>query len=91
MSLDALRETLPAYAKDLSLNLSSLAAETLLTDQQKWGAFVASAYAVGQPAVVKAVEAGVVVGEGGERRDVVLGDVVPTAVAEVPAGHTRVP
>jgi alkyl hydroperoxide reductase subunit D len=57
MSLDALRETLPAYAKDLSLNLSSLAAETLLTDQQKWGAFVASAYAVGQPAVVKALEA----------------------------------
>jgi alkyl hydroperoxide reductase subunit D len=54
MSLDALRETLPAYAKDLSLNLSSLAAETLLSDQQKWGAFVASAYAVGQPAVVKA-------------------------------------
>lgn len=57
MSLDALRETLPAYAKDLSLNLSSLAAETLLTDQQKWGAFVASAYALGQPAVVKALEA----------------------------------
>ena len=46
MSLDALRETLPAYAKDLSLNLSSLAAETTLTDQRKWGAFVASAYAV---------------------------------------------
>lgn len=57
MSLDALRETLPSYAKDLSLNLSSLAAETLLTDQQKWGAFVASAYALGQPAVVKALEA----------------------------------
>ncbi|MDB5463342.1 MAG: alkyl hydroperoxide reductase [Phenylobacterium sp.] len=60
MSLDALRETLPAYAKDLSLNLSSLAAETTLTDQQKWGAFVASAYAVGAPAVVKAVEAAAV-------------------------------
>jgi alkyl hydroperoxide reductase subunit D len=57
MSLDALRESLPAYAKDLSLNLSSLAGETLLTDQQKWGAFVASAYAVGTPAVVKAVTA----------------------------------
>jgi alkyl hydroperoxide reductase subunit D len=57
MSLDALRETLPAYAKDLSLNLSSLAAETTLSDQQKWGAFTASAYAVGQPAVVTAVEA----------------------------------
>jgi alkyl hydroperoxide reductase subunit D len=60
MSLDALRETLPAYAKDLSLNLSSLAAETTLTDQQKWGAFVASAYAVGAAAVVKAVEAAAV-------------------------------
>ena len=57
MSLDALRETLPAYAKDLSLNLSSLSAETVLNDQQKWGCFVASAYAVGAPAVVKAVNA----------------------------------
>ena len=57
MSLDALREQLPAYAKDLSLNLSSLANETVLSDQQKWGAFVASAYAVGTPAVVRAVEA----------------------------------
>jgi lipoyl-dependent peroxiredoxin subunit D len=57
MSLDALREVLPAYAKDLSLNLSSLAAETTLTEQQKWGAFVASAYAVGQAEVVRAVQA----------------------------------
>ena len=56
MSLDALRETLPAYAKDLSLNLSSLANETLLSDQQKWGCFVASAHAVGQRAVVAAAE-----------------------------------
>jgi alkyl hydroperoxide reductase subunit D len=29
----------------------------VLTDQQKWGCFVASAHAVGVPAVVKAVEA----------------------------------
>ena len=57
MSLDPLRAALPAYAKDLSLNLSSLAAETGLTDQQKWGAFVASAHAVGAPAVIQAVEA----------------------------------
>ena len=57
MSLDALRETIPAYAKDISLNLSSLASETLLTDQQKWGAFLASAHAVGVPPVVKAIEA----------------------------------
>lgn len=57
MSLETLREALPAYAKDINLNLSSLAAETVLNDQQKWGAFLASAYAVGVPAVVKAVEA----------------------------------
>jgi alkyl hydroperoxide reductase subunit D len=57
MSIDALREQIPAYAKDLSLNLSSLAGETVLTEQQKWGAFLASAHAVGVPAVVQAVEA----------------------------------
>ena len=57
MSLDTLRDALPAYAKDLSLNLSSLANETVLTDQQKWGTFLASAHAVGQPQVVKAAEA----------------------------------
>ena len=56
MSLDTLRERLPAYAKDLSLNLSSLAAETVLTDQQTWGAFAASAYAVGEPSVIQAIE-----------------------------------
>ena len=60
MSLDTLRDALPAYAKDLSLNLSSLAAETTLSDQQKWGVFLASAYAKGQPTVVKAIEAAAV-------------------------------
>jgi alkyl hydroperoxide reductase subunit D len=58
MTLDALRETLTAYAKDLSLNLSSLANETTLSDQQKWGAFVAAAHALGVPEVVRAAEAG---------------------------------
>ncbi|MBL8772780.1 MAG: carboxymuconolactone decarboxylase family protein [Phenylobacterium sp.] len=57
MSLDTLRDALPAYAKDISLNLGSLASETTLNDQQKWGAFVASAHAIGQPAVIQAVEA----------------------------------
>lgn len=57
MSIDAVRDLLPAYAKDISLNLSSLAGETLLTDQQKWGCFLASAHAIGVPSVVRAVEA----------------------------------
>jgi alkyl hydroperoxide reductase subunit D len=56
MSIDALRAALPSYAKDLSLNLSSLAAETVLNEQQKWGCFLASAYAVGQTDVVKAMD-----------------------------------
>ena len=55
MSIDALRDKLPAYAKDLSLNLSTLAGETTLNDQQKWGCFIASAYAVGEPDVLQAI------------------------------------
>jgi len=62
MSLDTVRDLLPDYAKDLSLNLSSLSNETVLNDQQKWGAFLASAWAVGQPDVVKAVEAAATAG-----------------------------
>jgi alkyl hydroperoxide reductase subunit D len=57
MSIDALRDLLPAYAKDISLNLSSLASETVLNEQQKWGCFLASAHAVGVAPVVKAIEA----------------------------------
>lgn len=57
MSLDALKNAVPDYAKDLKLNLSSLARETVLDDQKKWGTFLASAHATGVPAVVKAIEA----------------------------------
>lgn len=57
MSLDTLRDLLPAYAKDISLNLGSLASETVLNDQQKWGCFLASAHAVGVAPVVRAIEA----------------------------------
>lgn len=45
MSLDAIRGRLPDYAKDLKLNLSSLAAEPALTEQQRAGTFVATAIA----------------------------------------------
>ncbi len=56
MSLDALRDLIPPYAKDISLNLSSLVNETVLSDQQKWGTFLASAHAVGVAPVVRAIE-----------------------------------
>ncbi len=57
MSIDTLRDLIPAYAKDLSLNLSTLINETTLSDQQKWGALLACAYAVGVPEVVQNIEA----------------------------------
>ena len=48
MSLDALKNRLPDHAKDIKLNLRSLARETVLDDQKKYGVFLASAYAVGE-------------------------------------------
>jgi len=45
MSIEALKDALPDYAKDLKLNLSSLANETLLTEQQRAGTFIACALA----------------------------------------------
>jgi lipoyl-dependent peroxiredoxin subunit D len=55
MSLALLRSALPAYAEDLARNLDVLAAETILSDQQKWGAFLASAFASGTRLVVQSV------------------------------------
>jgi|SRR5271165_4635439 len=46
MSLDALMETLPSYAKDLKLNFSSVVRQqTELSEQQLWGTVAACAMA----------------------------------------------
>jgi alkyl hydroperoxide reductase subunit D len=45
MSLEAIRARLPDYAKDLKLNIGSLATEPVLTQQQRAGTFVAAAIA----------------------------------------------
>jgi alkyl hydroperoxide reductase subunit D len=46
MSLDALMESLPSYAKDLKLNFSSVVRQQAdLTEQQLWGTVVACAMA----------------------------------------------
>jgi lipoyl-dependent peroxiredoxin subunit D len=55
MSIDNLKNALPEYAKDLKLNLSSLATEPSLTDQQRAGTFVVSALASRDPLVVQAL------------------------------------
>jgi alkyl hydroperoxide reductase subunit D len=57
MSLDALKNQLPDYAKDLKLNLASLAAEPSLTEQQRAGAFIASALAAREPTTTRAIVA----------------------------------
>ena len=45
MSIENLKEALPEYAKDLKLNLGSIARTTALTEEQLWGALLASAAA----------------------------------------------
>jgi len=57
MSIDSLRDRIPDYAKDIRLNLGMLSSESVLSDQQKWGAFLASAHATGNSDVIKAIEA----------------------------------
>ena len=43
MSIDNLKNGLPEYAKDLKLNLGSLARSTELNEQQLWGSLLAAA------------------------------------------------
>lgn len=45
MSIENLRSALPAWAKDLSLNLSTLTRHSTLSQQQQWGTFLACAAA----------------------------------------------
>lgn len=55
MSIDALIDGLPNYAKDLKLNYSTLVRQnTELTPQQLWGTVVASALATRNAAVTEA-------------------------------------
>ncbi|NHN88166.1 carboxymuconolactone decarboxylase family protein [Acetobacter conturbans] len=55
MSIDALKERLPDYAKDLRLNLSSLASDITLNEHQIAGTFIASAVASRNEEVTKAI------------------------------------
>jgi lipoyl-dependent peroxiredoxin subunit D len=55
MSIESLKNRLPDYARDLKLNLSSLASESGLTEQQRAGSFVASALASRNAEVTEAI------------------------------------
>lgn len=55
MSLEALRDSLPEYARDLRLNLGTLATEPALTQQQRAGTFIACALASRNATVSRAI------------------------------------
>ncbi len=57
MSIEDLKAQLPDYAKDLRLNLGSLATEPTLTTQQRAGTFIAAALAAGDGVVIRAIVA----------------------------------
>ena len=57
MTIEALKERLPDYARDLKLNLSGIVTEPGLTEQQRWGAILASALASRNTEVIKAIGA----------------------------------
>jgi alkyl hydroperoxide reductase subunit D len=56
MALDRLAAGRPAYADDIAANLAAVLAEGPLTDQQRWGCFVAAAQAAATPTVIQAIE-----------------------------------
>lgn len=57
MSLESIRARLPEYAKDLKLNIGSLATEPVLTQQQRAGTFIAAAIASRNAELTRAITA----------------------------------
>ncbi len=55
MTLNELLDTVPSYAKDLKLNLSTLLQQQELNEQQIWGTVAASAVASRNPQVIQAL------------------------------------
>ncbi|QWG24875.1 carboxymuconolactone decarboxylase family protein [Bradyrhizobium sediminis] len=56
MSIDALKNRIPDFAKDVRLNLTSMASDETLGTQTKYGLFLAAAIATRNPAVIIAME-----------------------------------
>lgn len=55
MSIENLKGSLPAYAKDLKLNLGTLSRSTELGEQQLWGAILAAAAATKSATVLSEI------------------------------------
>lgn len=57
MSIETLKDQIPAFAKDVKLNLSGLTREDTLTPQQLYGLLVACGITTRNPDVARALEA----------------------------------
>src|SRR5580698_1001542 len=57
MSIKTFADGLPDFAKDLRLNVSSLLGDQSLSDQRKYGLFLACAHGTGYKPIVDAAEA----------------------------------
>jgi len=55
MGIESLKESLPDFAKDLRLNLSSLARTTALTSDELWGTMLATAAATRNATVLREI------------------------------------
>ncbi|WP_454620354.1 carboxymuconolactone decarboxylase family protein [Bradyrhizobium cenepequi] len=56
MSIEQLKDQIPDFAKDVRLNLSSMASDESLGEQTKYGLFLAAAVATRNPAVITTFE-----------------------------------
>jgi lipoyl-dependent peroxiredoxin subunit D len=56
MGLDALKDALPAYAKDLKLNLGSVIGSSTMPEQRLWGTVLAAAIASRNAAVLRELD-----------------------------------
>ncbi len=57
MSIDTIKDAMPEYAKDIKLNISSLANDETLNQQQLWGTFLASALAGRNDFIIEQIDA----------------------------------
>jgi alkyl hydroperoxide reductase subunit D len=55
MTIDAIRDALPDYARDLKLNLGALLDDSVLSEQQRWGTLLATALAARNARLIAAV------------------------------------
>lgn len=83
MTIATLQAQLPAFAKDVRLNLSAMAEDESLTEQQKYGLMVACGHATRNLTVAQALEAEAAAKLGAEALDAARGAATMMAMNNV--------